>query len=983
MRLLISTLISTSLLIAAEMAGSLAQPPNQLWVNKYEGHSSFEDRAYDAEFDSQGNFVVTGKAEYGCTSYDYTTIKYNAAGDTLWYAVYDGTGENQEDFPNALCIDNQNNTYVTGSSDDSYQEQIATVAYDVNGNQLWASRYTAAISAGNDVIADSSGNVYVCGYEEVSNDMDLILIKYDQNGNQVWVRTYDNGFYDEGVKMLIDANQNVIITGVSSGSSFQSRDIITMMYDPSGNMVWQHIWGAPLVNNYNDTPVDISLDGTGNIYVCGYSYYTNTSNSDYILLKYDQNGNFLWDQNYDSPFNNSEIAQDFVVDSAGNAYMTGYSIGSGTQWDYATVKFNSNGQQIWAQRQDSTTRNDYARSICLDESTQMLFVTGDMNLGTNGVTDRRNFVTYQYDTSGSIVRTFGYQGPADNFDLPYKITLDASGNIGIAGVASTFQYGYGDMAAVVYDPSGQQQWERLWNGQGFVDDQGLDMVADAGGNTYSCGFSWSNQFTTHNDFVVIKTTPDGLNEWEYVYRGPSEESNDVAHHITIDDNGNVYATGVVDTTLTSQYNDIYTVKLSPTGSVIWEATFSGAAGGNDTPAGIAVDNQGNVYVAATAVNFDTGFDGALISYDQNGNQNWVSYFDMDSMAQGFDALAVANTQEIYCGGFMIPGFGVYTDALLVKFDDAGNILWSTSFDADSTISTDRDLINNLAIDTASNVVVAGQANRNFLVAKYDAAGNLLWSDEYSYTTGSDSVCAITIDPFNNVIAAGKATLSFGSDYVTVKYDENGNLLWDKNYVNSPGSDDVPYDIISDSVGNVYITGFEILNFTTNFNFLTLKYDSAGTFAWELIYSDSLGNSPDFGRRIAMDAAGNIYVMGDANQPCFGNTFINGYRYDITTVKYGSGSGVGLQDPVAADTELLLYPNPASGLLNIRTGNSVEGIGMCDITIYNIEGRMVYRSDRMVAGTIELDVSGIEDGLYLIRIIGKDGRESSGKFLIQH
>ena len=196
---------------------------------------------------------------------------------------------------------------------------------------------------------------------------------------------------------------------------------------------------------------------------------------------------------------------------------------------------------------------------------------------------------------------------------------------------------------------------------------------------------------------------------------------------------------------------------------------------------------------------------------------------------------------------------------------------------DSLFNYDVDLYNNITIDHNGNIVVAGESHKEFLVAKYTPNGNLSWRETYSHTTGKDSVCAITIDPQNNIIATGKAKLSFGSDYLTVKYDEIGNLLWDVNFVTSAGSDDVPYDIASDSIGNVYITGYETSSFTTNYNFLTVKYDSSGSFQWEIIYSDSLGNSPDYGRKIELDMAGNIYVMGDANQPCWGNTFINGYR----------------------------------------------------------------------------------------------------------
>ena len=98
--------------------------------------------------------------------------------------------------------------------------------------------------------------------------------------------------------------------------------------------------------NNTDVANSIAVDNWGNVYVTGYSY-SGASGNDYVTVKYNSNGDSLWVRRYNGPGNNNDQAVSVGVDAPGNVYVTGFSIGIGTFEDYATIKYNSNGDPIW------------------------------------------------------------------------------------------------------------------------------------------------------------------------------------------------------------------------------------------------------------------------------------------------------------------------------------------------------------------------------------------------------------------------------------------------------------------------------------------------------------------------------------------------------------------------------------------------------------------------------------------------------------
>ena len=100
--------------------------------------------------------------------------------------------------------------------------------------------------------------------------------------------------------------------------------------------------------NSNDVAYAVAVDASGNVYVTGFSVGSGTG-TDYATIKYNASGAQQWVARY-GPGNDNDYATGIAVDGSGNVYVTGYSIGLGAGYDYATIKYNPSGQQQWVAR---------------------------------------------------------------------------------------------------------------------------------------------------------------------------------------------------------------------------------------------------------------------------------------------------------------------------------------------------------------------------------------------------------------------------------------------------------------------------------------------------------------------------------------------------------------------------------------------------------------------------------------------------------
>lgn len=441
----------------------------------------------------------------------------------------------------------------------------------------------------------------------------------------MWTRHHASGINppdNQAYGIAVDNDGNVYVTGARTSADC-GRDYCTIKINPSGQLLWEETYNGD--GNGDDWAVAIAVDDEGNVYVTGASYGIETD-LDIVTIKYDTDGNEQWVARYNGPVNGEDYAYDIAIDAQGNVYVVGVSWGGeswseGTDYDYAVVKYNSEGMMQWLVRYDRVNGWDEATAIAVDGEGNV-YVTG-WAWTSEGAWD---YTTMKLDTNGQGVWIAYYGGPANDLDFARDIAVDEEGNVYVTGWSKGIGTGF-DYATIKYDCEGKMQWVARFNGCGNGDDYAFALALDSHGNPHVTG--WGKGVGTGTDYFTLKYDTDGNQLWFAGHNGPGN-GNDHAFDIAVDNNGNVFVTGeiwLLRPTTPFDY-DFGTVKYNANGDIQWAPGYDHPGGGsNDCASAIAIDNRGCIYVTGWSA-----FNGATIF-------TTIKYHDSDHLLQNTNAKA--------------------------------------------------------------------------------------------------------------------------------------------------------------------------------------------------------------------------------------------------------------------------------------------------------------------------------------------------------
>ncbi len=298
-----------------------------------------------------------------------------------------------------------------------------------------------------------------------------------------------------------------------------------------------------------------------------------------------------WTARYDGPGKGKDNAQALAVDAAGNAYVTGFSDGGAGNYDFATLKYAPEGTEdglgklLWAARYDGEAKGaDWARDVAVDAEGGVV-VTGSSAGESTGF----DFATVKYDTDGNQLWVSRYDGPGHGDDRVKALAVDGGGNVYVTGDSP----GEGGARRVRHHQVRSRRRPAVGGALRRPDgDQSLaDIAVDAEGNVYVTG--GEARKAGNSDYVTIKYDRAGKALWT-AYRDWS--ANDDARFLALDAEGNAYVTGAslrhTEGPEETGHEDIATVKYGPDGKELWTASFNVGGATNEVASALRLDGRG-------------------------------------------------------------------------------------------------------------------------------------------------------------------------------------------------------------------------------------------------------------------------------------------------------------------------------------------------------------------------------------------------------
>ncbi len=424
-------------------------------------------------------------------------------------------------------------------------------------------------------------------------------IKTDRYGN-----TYTIGIFSG----TVDFDPGVGEAFLSVSGFRYTRDIFILKTDQNGKFIWAKQMGG----KEDDYGNSISLDADGNIYLTGVFngksdfdpsagtfYLTSNGPDDIFISKLDPSGNFIWAKSIGGI--TSDWSNSISVDNSGNIVLTG-SFNSTVDFDpnNGIYELSSKGSDIFILKLNNIGNFVWAKQF-------------------GGIGDNESGASIFTDISGNVYTTGRFYLTAD-FDPDPNITYNLTSN------------GEEDIFVSKLDSNGKFIWAKSVGGIGM--DNGNSISVDNSDNIYIAGSFYETvdfnpsietfsiqAFGDNNaaDIFILKLNYNGNFIW---VKRMGSKYNDECIALSLDNNGNIYSTGVFQDTadfdpginkfnlIASGINDdIFISKLDSSGKFHWAKKIGGELA--DVGQSITIDNNNNIYT--------TGFFSGLANFDDKNS----------------------------------------------------------------------------------------------------------------------------------------------------------------------------------------------------------------------------------------------------------------------------------------------------------------------------------------------------------------------------
>ncbi len=586
------------------------------------------------------------------------------------------------------------------------------------------------------------------------------------------------------------------------------------------------ITNGTTANDAIDYPTSSASDNAGNTYISGWSTYNEANAGHYLFLKkISESGQLAWEKAFDvqqtfSGNSYSRIAldnQQNIVIAAADYYYNGLYI----------AKISPSGNILWS---DTLNPNaNYTVTKVITDSNNNIYIGA-----SNG-----DFVLIKYNQDGVLQYNHSIDGGLFINDVMKNISLDNNNNIIFSGNRGSLP---GDNSAIVYkfDNNGNQLWNTIiqHNNTTQIEVNDHTLLND---EIVVCGYFFNNTdlyrgyLTKLNSSGVqgsVTVDPQNSSSYKLV----AALGNEIVVGV-----GDAQVPVTVSTSLkkfSSSLSEIWNQVL-PIGGVYYQLfTFQNTS----------------IYFLIEHFSSSSNIKNTVYRYNENGVLQWSLENDSSTYLSRSDFVSISSNNSVrlaapYHHSNNVP-YNDYMDIKVMDINNStGQVSWTFQYDG-TTFSEDRATL--MTKDSQGNIFIAGTFsagwNNNAVgIAKYNAAGNLIWIKKIDFSAGNnkdDEPLSITCDAQDNLIVGGYTT-NVNKDFLLLKFNSTGDLLWQKIFNGTGNNTDQFSSVITDAASNIYAVGLSVRNFGGSNNYYVhqvYKYNSDGLQLWEnWDYSNPTGN----------------------------------------------------------------------------------------------------------------------------------------------
>jgi hypothetical protein len=306
--------------------------------------------------------------------------------------------------------------------------------------------------------------------------------------------------------IAVDSLGNIYVAGHYNNTGDIHFDIFLVKFDVNGNELWNATWGGPETEHVGRMVIDSNDD----IFITGDTRSYGSGNRNLYLIKYNSSGSKKWNITTGQTSGSLSYTDGYGITFKGtDIYVVGATDRDGS-WDLFLAKFDMNGNEQWNKTWGGSD-SDYGVDISYDSDSDRLFITARTDSYGVGDTD---IALLSYTSNGVKVQNITWGGVLSDTST---YMLLSNNDIYITGYTENYGNGNWELILLKFNRSLQLQWFETWGGT--QNDIG-NSIAIKDSNIYVSGWTWS--YSTGNQLCLIELYSSG-NIKQSVYWGSDYE----------------------------------------------------------------------------------------------------------------------------------------------------------------------------------------------------------------------------------------------------------------------------------------------------------------------------------------------------------------------------------------------------------------------------------------------------------------------------